>query len=246
MEAEHWKFYDLAESLYAIAVERDPGHVNNRQCYISFLLDHRADDSSKIQLCGEMLEGLSTTLERQERTRGLKAQYLTILNKKTGQPLDLDELVSDIVGDGEFASIRQATPALSVLQIAGRFEDMRALIEQLRPKLVDDVDDVAVLDRIMADAFAGSGDDQLRDEAIGIYKQLIGGENDDCPDVKHNLATLLHSRNSRDPDGEALKLWSEAYAARPHDTSIRRGLAQYLMRHERQADAANVLEGKPI
>jgi tetratricopeptide (TPR) repeat protein len=242
--AERCRFLDLSEALYAIAIARDPTHVNNRQSYASFLLDHRANNPEKVDLAGQILKELEGTPERQERTRGLLAQYLTIKGKGGGQPIDIDKLIADVVGDGEFSTIEQAAPALLVLQNAGRYNEMRALIEGLREKVPDT--NLATLDRILADAFASSGSEQLRDEAVEIYTELLKGSPAQSTDVKHNLATLLFAKDRQDSTGRAFQLWAEAYSDRPSDPSIRKAFAQYLVRQDRKQDAAKVLAGQPI
>ncbi|WP_159692442.1 tetratricopeptide repeat protein [Cognatazoarcus halotolerans] len=244
IEAESCKFYDLAEELYRIAIERDPLHVNNRQSYVSFILDHRTADQKKVEIAGSMLSELEGTTERQERTRGLKAQYLTTAQNKADGQLNLDEIIADVVGDGEFDSLVQAAPALLVLQKAGKYDEMKALIDNLRSKI--DGDETRALDRVLADAFAGSGNEKLRSEAITIYEKLLQAPDEESVNVKHNLATLLYSRGREAANGRVYELWKEAYNERPSDASIRKAFARYLMRHDRKADAASVLNGDPI
>lgn len=244
IEAERCKFYDLAEQLYEIAVSREPMHVNNRQRYVSFLLDHRSNDSKKVEFAGHVLAELESTPERQERTRALRAQYLTTMQKTSGQPVDLDAIIADVVGDGRFGTLEQAAPALLVLQRTGKYGEMKSLVDDLRGQLPDH--EIKNLDRILADAYASSGDNALRDEAITIYEELLKSGTDESTEVKHNLATLLHIRDRRDASQRSCQLWTEAYNERPGDPSIRKAFAQYLLGQERKQDAANVLAGQPI
>jgi hypothetical protein len=102
-----------------------------------------------------------------------------------------------------------------------------------------------ILDRILADKLASDPDDDRAEEAIAIYRNLIARGNGNY-DVMHNLATVLFSRTRRDVSGEVLTLWTTAYAMAPHDSHIRKALAQYLMRHGREKDAEVVLAGRPL
>lgn len=244
IEAERCRFLDLAESLYELALTRDPSHVNNRQSYISFLLDHRAGDPRRMEIAGQMLDELESVSERMERTRGLRAQYMTIIQRHSGEQVNVDEIVAELVGDGDFKSLEQAAPALIVLQQARRFGEMRDLIERLRPRVP--ATSQMKLDRILADAFADSEDRELQEQAIALYDRLLDQGADHSTDVKHNLATLLWARDRDDNDQRALKLWSEAYAERPGDPSIRKAFAHYLVRRGQEDDAAKVLAGQPI
>lgn len=246
IEAERCKFFDLAEGLYEIAISRDQTHVNNRQSYVSFLLDHRANNPKKIQLAGHILSELESVAERGERTRGLKAQYLslTMAQKGSAQPADLEAAVADVVGDGNFDSLEQAAPAFLLLQRVRKYREMEKLADTFRKRLP--TADVRVLDRILADAYASSDDKALEDEAIVIYERLLSEEDDATPDVKHNLATILFLRSPKTSNPRIFQLWSEAYGQRPKDSSIQKGFARYLVRHDRSGDAAKVLAGKPI
>jgi hypothetical protein len=127
---------------------------------------------------------------------------------------------------------------------ARKYSEMKALIDDLRDRLAEE--EIKTLDRILADAYASSDDDKLRDEAVAIYENLLESGSDYSTDVKHNLATLLHSRGGRDENQRACQLWTEAYSERPDDPAIRKGFAQYLVRHDRKQDAARVLGGQPI
>lgn len=190
-----------------------------------------------------MLSELESVTERQERTRGLRAQYMRI-RQKGGEKVDMEGVIAEMLGDGKFDSLRQAAPVLVVLQEAKRYEDMKSVIDSLRDKLPDS--DLSKLDRVLADAYASSGAEKLQTEAISIYENLIASDHDDAADMKHNLATLLYNRDRDKDDGRPLDLWADAYAQRPADHNIRKAFAQCLLRHKRDSDAQKVLAGKPI
>lgn len=244
IEAERCGFYDIAESLYVIALERDAFHLNNRQCYVSFVLDHRQKSQEKIAVAGKILDELEKIPERAERTRALRAQYLTIKQEIDGVRVDLDEMIKDVVGDGEFSTIQQAAPILLLLQKARQFHKFRELIEKLKQKL--ESDQHWMLDRALADCFANSDDSTLRQEAIHIYRELIQKGFDTSADVKHNLASLLYDREKNVDNEEAHSLWRQAYSEVPGNASIKKAFARYLVRHGMQEEAAKVLEGRPV
>lgn len=243
IEAEKCRFFNLAENLYRIAVSRDADHVNNRQCYVSFMLDNRPSEE-KLKLCGDMLDSLETTLERRERTRALRAQYLTISQQRSGGAVNYDEIISDILGSDGSLSIHQAAPLLSALQTAKQYDKFRYIVERVRAN-ASKAGGVQ-LDRILADCLADSGNTKYEDEAIAIYRHLIDAGDDDGTDIKHNLATLIYSKDRNDITGEAGKLWRESYSANPNDKVVSKSFARYLMRRGNEEEAAAVLENKTI
>ena len=244
IEAERCNFLPLAEELYKLALEADPLHINNRQSYVSFLLDHRSRSSSTKDIAKAILDDLELLPERQERTLALKAQFVSTFHKSASGS-DLDSLIEELVGDGDFRSLEEAIPLLIALQEAKRYQEFRDVVENLRENS-EDVD-TTTLDRALADAFAQSGDNALQDEAVNIFRQLLSDETgDDSPDVKHNLATLLSSRRSGQVCEEAENLWRQAYEQKPSDMAIRRAFAQCLLRHKKGSEAEKVLAGQPI
>ncbi|MEO0531450.1 MAG: hypothetical protein AAF266_12875 [Planctomycetota bacterium] len=243
IEAELCRLFDLAEALYLCALDREPGHVNNRQCYVSFILDHRGSDSAKLDKVGAMLADLEGVPERQERTRSLRAQYAS-KRQRSGEDVDMDAIIEDLLGDGEFNTLKEAAPALLVLQDAKRYDDMRTLVNRMRKSV--DKDEIFKLDRVMADALAASGIPAMHDEAIELYDTLLNNGDDATPEVKHNLATLLYGRRGKGDGERANELWLQAYAERPSDQSIRKAFAQYLVQNKQDGEAQKVLEGQPL
>lgn len=244
IEAEKCGFLDLAEKLYVIAVDLDPTHVNNRQCYVSFLLDYRSDKSEALTKANELLDALEKTPERQERTRALRAQQLTAMTKGGGGAIALGAVIQGLFADGAVISINEAAPLLSALQRAQQFDRFAEVVERVRQTTPGDSQ--WKLDRAIADCYAASGIRDLRAKAINIYEDLLGQAKDTSAALKHNLATLLFSLDSSDADGRIGRLWHEAYTAEPGEMGIRKAYAQYLSRRKRTAEAGRVLAGKAI
>lgn len=244
IEAERCGFLELAERLYKLAVQREPQHVNNRQCYASFILDHRAGDPEKMRVASEILDELEKTPQRQERTRALRAQYLSKSPLVGDGTVDREELLKDLVGDGEFESLEQAAPILQVLMETGYVEQFRKIIASLRERV--GTGQQVALDRVLADALANTEDMTLRAEAVSLYELILERGCADPAAVKHNLATLVFSANKSDPGGRAHQLWKESYSANRREMRVRKAFAQYLVRQGKAEVAQKVLAGEPI
>jgi tetratricopeptide (TPR) repeat protein len=244
IEAEKCKFYDLAESLYEIAVDHDPMHVNNRQCYVSFILDHRSKKPGSMERAQELLVQLEKLPERQERTRALRAQYLTIGPTALDDAGALDQIVKDMLAGRQPQSIDDAAPILLVLQRAKQYEKFAELIEQIKQTTAGDLK--WRLDRALADCYADSDAREMEEKAIEIYETLLSSGADDSPAIKHNLATLIYSKDRTDKSGRAKQLWTDAYRQSPGNMNIRRALARYFARLNMNAEANLALEGKPL
>jgi hypothetical protein len=244
IEAEACKFYDLAESLYEIAVDHDPAHVNNRQCYVSFILDHRSKKAESMERARVLLDQLEEVPERQERTRALRAQYLTIGSTTLDDADALDQIVKDMLAGRQPSSIEDAAPILLVLQRAKQYEKFAELIEQVKQTTASDLR--WQLDRALADCYASANASELEEKAIDIYENLLSTGADDSSDVKHNLATLVYSKDKTDKSGRARQLWTEAYKQSPANMNIRRALARYFARLNMNAEANLALEGNPL
>lgn len=244
IEAERCKFLDLAETLYELALERDPSHVNNRQCFVSFVLDVRSNKTEALEKASSMLDDLEKIPERQERTRALRAQYLA-LNVVSGREVDseLEEFLNDVLSSDDLKSIESSAPILSVMQRLRRFDQFEKLIDKLRRFAAGREWE---LDRLLADCFAQSEDQGLQNKAIAIYEKLLNRGADTSAGLKHNLATLLFGRDMQDEGQHAFQLWASAYAQQPSSIEIRQSFAQYLVRHHRGTEAGRVLEGKPL
>jgi hypothetical protein len=176
-------------------------------------------------IAGRLLDELDRTSERQERTRALRAQYLTITQAPTGTPIDYDSLIATVLGDGEFNSMEAAAPVLLVLRNARRYPEIRNVIDSLKNRLGQVYQ--SRLDCILAAALASSHECKHEEEAVSIYERLLSNETDDSDDMKHNLAILLNSHDSTDFDGRAYKIWKEVYLGSPTDFAIRKAFARY-------------------
>ena len=244
IEAEKCKFYDLAESLYEIAIDRDPSHVNNRQCYVSFILDHRSKKPEAMKRAQALLDQLERVPERQERTRALRAQYLTIGTTGPDDAGALDQIVKDMLAGRQPVSIEEAAPILLVLQRTKQYDKFAELIEQVKQTTAGDLR--WQLDRALADCYADGDLREMQDKAIEIYENLLSTGSDDSSALKHNLATLIYSKDRTDKSGRAKQLWTEAYHQSPGNMNIRRALARYFARLNMNVEANKALEGKPI
>jgi tetratricopeptide (TPR) repeat protein len=244
MEAEHCQFFELSEELYLLALAIDPDHVNNRQCYASFLLDHRMDLPTSYEKAKSILDGLENVPERQERTRALRAQLIASAPRGGGDMVAFDQIVDEMIANADKLTVVQALPLLSALQQAGRFVQFAQLIGGIRNGA--NAGSPWECDRILADCYASSSEPDLTDKAIDIYEQLINEGTDSSVGLKHNLATLYVQRDRFDKTGRAEQLWREAFAQSPEDKTIRKVFAQFLARHNKSKEAADVLEGRPL
>lgn len=244
IEAERCRFFDLAERLYETALARNPDHVNNRQCYVSFLLDHRSAKADKLALAEKMLDELETTTERQERTRGLRAQYLTLAPTVDGKSINFEEIADRYVEGVNPTTLEQVTPIVLILQRARQYERLREVMVGLKSRMPPG--EAWKADRVLADSFATSSDSVLCDEAASIYKSLIDSEADTSAAVLHNCATLLYAKDREDTDGSVQALWEKAYGLSSSNAGIRKAFAGYLVRHGKQDLAAKVLAGRAL
>jgi hypothetical protein len=244
IEAEANRFIPQAEELYEIALAMDPEHVNNRQCYVSFLLDEYPNDPAKLDKAGAMLDGLEHETERLERTRVLRVQYASIRAAKdrTGEE-DVDATLKALLEGTDMDSVDQAAPALVAMMMSGKIDELQSLIETLRTRVPESEHDR--LNRILADALAERGLPRDRATAIELYRALYSRGDRDAG-LLHNLATLLFHEDRSDTGGEILRLWTGAYATDAGNPVIRKAFAQFLMRQRRLDDADLVLRGKPL
>ena len=238
IEAELCGFYDMAEALFKLALDRDPSHINICQSYVSFLLDHRSTNAEKMNTASQILDDLEKHPERRERTRALRAQFL-ILAQGRGQ---ISAIIDETLENQEFSSLEEASAVLMLLARSKEHDKLQSLISDLRDKVAPG--EILLLDRILADAYASSGSNELEQEAIAIYTELEKTEAD--PQVKHNLATLIFSNDRTGRDPRIDPLWSAAYGELSHDINVRKAYGQFLLRVGRKEDAEKVLTGTPL
>ena len=244
IEAERCKFRAIAEDLYERAIARDPNHVNNLQCYVSFILDEYPNDQNRLERAAALLDTLEGLPERRQRTMALRAQYASKTHARgKGTPEDLDDMMERLVSGADFTSLRSATPVLIALQETKHLDKFRAVIEEVRQHVGEN--EAINCDRILADALAAHGEEVDRNEAITLYESILSRGNTQ-PDLKHNLATLLMSQGTEKGQRRASELWREAYQELRGDTQVRRSFAQCLMRLGRLEDAQKVLNGQDL
>ena len=235
----------LAQRLYELAMELNPEHSNNLQNFADFIIDSQIE--SLFPLAESILSKLTTgahALHKPERTRTLRLR-LNILLQQQGAMGDLtaeaQQLVDAFVANP--TSVRELTEIMDWLNnlkdVGNQRRVARAFYEATRSP-----DERYAALRLLADALASSGDPGGRREAMAIYRYFYTNqEHRDRANWLHNYATLLLAHNY---DAEAGRLWYEAYALLPQDTSIRRAYGQALMQARRPDLALAVSRGEPL
>lgn len=240
IEAEAGSLYDLADDLYKAALERNPTHVNNTQCYVSFILDHRNSDSKRVEEAAKKLVWLDTVPERKERTRALKSQLELLRNPSArGTGVAGDQIAA--LKAKASVRIHDVVPLLAVATSAKDTGLMDEIVNAALPKMP--ANQQWMLRRVHADHLAST--DDREDEAISIYEDLIAKGLADAS-LCSNLAVLYSSPRRPDKHRRACELFLAAYAKDPGEDMTRKAFVTFLLKRGKPDDAKTVIEGKPL
>jgi len=241
IEAESEGLLELAEDMYKAAIERDPQHINNRQSYVSFLLDHRSSQSWALDEAGRLLDQLEATSDRRERTRALRLQSIAV--RESGDSLDFGAALESLFEGEKQPSLRELAPVLSVAVRMHRLDIIEKIVNEFGSRFSDS--DQKILKRALADAYAQSEDTKLMRQAVAIYKEL-DQEGDSSPQMLHNLATVVFQLEDDGWQDDAMSYWTRAYEHLQGEDRVQAPFAQFLVRIGKAHEAERVIKGEPL